>query len=860
MPVSRGAAIRAVLAPLFATALIAFPGSAAEPLVLQLSGAAALPPEIPSTGDVPVNQTACEAFLGVFDPTAPGFCIGIGNAKTAPFCEFGKDCQEQFNGVRKCNLVNLRGGVPSIPDEEGFEEYCGAGCAGGLTALGNVCVYGEGGAVQSARTIGELPKEVPKAGDVPVNQTACEAFLGVYDPTAPGFCIGIGNAKTAPFCEFGKDCQEQFNGVRKCNLVNLRGGVPSIPDEEGFEEYCGSACLHGKVARGNACVAPSPPPPPPPDPPPEIPSVPATVMFSAGVNGTIVARAGSGVIARGGAVEVGGKTVDIVFEAIPNAGYRVDSWTDLGDAACGDEPGGHGGPRRCMVRALNGGDYHVSVDFAAGALPADIPASGDVPARGVGGVLSCLAFGGDFVGNITNDTCQNFAGAGSNCVIEGGAGADCQAGFNAARDCNAGNQAAAMTGAGGSVVCGVPCAAGQVAVGDACQDADAGPFRVFFAPEVNVKAFRIDGTPVASGGYASDNVVLSVVATPAAGSFVAGWSDNCEILEGKFKHDHDNNRRTPAVLAIQGDSPDGDFDDSGAKSCFVRVTMNVHVTADIQAHPPEPPDYPVFDLQKNPWGGYTLEENRANCELFGGTYNGARTRCEKLDDNEGRCLHENRFGDATCGAYFNTMRTCLNVNKPVANLKPDSASSTGLRAECKEACPSGERAHGVSCVPTVAYPVFGPGDPGAGDAAANHQANCDLFGGTYSDDNVTGGQCAGLDDQNASCRHVNPSGAADCGPYFDTMRTCLNVNRPVKSLNPDAASSTGFRAECKEACPSGERARGTSCASAGVSARGRALEVEVFPRAALEHVKESPKPKTSSPAPPQGGAPSLLSV
>ena len=675
MPVSRGAAIRAVLAPLFATALIAFPGSAAEPLVLQLSGAAALPPEIPSTDDVPVNQETCEAFLGLFDPTLPGSCIGIGNAKTAPFCEFGKDCQEQFNGVRKCNLANLRGGARSIPEREDFKNFCGAGCAGGLTALGNVCVYEEGGAVQPARTIGELPEGIPEEGDVPVNQETCEAFWGRFDPTAPGYCIGIGNAKTAPFCKFGKDCQEQFNGVRKCNLANLRGGARSIPEREGFEDFCGAACLHGKVARGNACVAPrppEPPPPPPPPPPPEIPSVPATVMFSAGVNGTIVARAGSGVIARGGAVEVGGKTVDIVFEAIPNAGYRVESWTDLGDAACGDEPGGHGGPRRCVVRALNGGDYHVSVDFAAGALPADIPAEGDVPARNVGGVLSCLAFGGDFVPNVTNDTCQNFAGAGSNCVIEGGGGANCQAAFNAARDCNAGNQAAA--GVGDAVDCGVSCVAGQVAVGDACQNADTGPFRVFFVPEVNVKAFRIDGTPVDSGGYASDNVVLSVVATPAAGSFVAGWGGGCEVPAGQFKHDHDNNRRTPPVPVIQGDSPGGAFDDSSAKSCFVRVTMNITVTAEISEQPPEPPDYPVFG-DDDLWAGGTAAENRVNCELFGGTYivSDKDQQCVGLDDSNADCYHESPFPPLppTCGPAFNAMRTCLNVNKPVQFLKPD---------------------------------------------------------------------------------------------------------------------------------------------------------------------------------------------
>ena len=421
--------------------------------------------------------------------------------------------------------------------------------------------------------------------------------------------------------------------------------------------------------------------------------VPATVMFSAGANGTIIARVGGGMIARGGAVEAGGNTVDIVFEAIPDAGYRVDSWTDLGDAACGGESGGHGGPRRCAARALGGGDYHVSVGFAAGALPADIPESGDVPARGVGGVLSCTAFGGEFVPAVVNDTCRDFAGAGSNCVIEGQADADCQAAFNAARDCNAGNQTAVAAG------CGSACGVSRIAVGGACQDAGAGPFRVSFSPEANVQAFRIDGTPAVSGGQVSGNVVLSVVATPAAGSFVAGWSGDCEVPVGKHRRVHGGDEGTDSAPVIQTASPVGGFDDAGAKFCLARITMNTDVTADIQAKPPGAPDYPVFGSDFG--AGEGAAAHQANCELFGGVYNGANpaiVRCAHLDENNAECLHVSPFGAATCGRQFDTMRTCLNVNRPVKFLKPDAASSTGLRAECKDACSSGERARGILCL------------------------------------------------------------------------------------------------------------------------------------------------------------------
>ena len=461
----------------------------------------------------------------------------------------------------------------------------------------------------------------------------------------------------------------------------------------------------------------------------DTPPVPATVMFSAGENGIIAVRVGNKVIPQNGAVTVGSDVVDIIFEAVPNAGFRVDSWTDLGDPACGSESGGHGGAKLCIVRALNDADYNVSVSFVAGALPADIPESGDVPARNVAGVLSCMALGGRFVPAITNDTCQDFAGAGSSCVIEGNNGANCQSVFNSVRDCNEMNLTVAFDASSTSATCPTSgsgavtaCSSGQQAIGGECAPANVGPFQVSFSPADKVEAFRLDGTPVA--GYVSDNVVLSVVATPASGSFVAGWSDNCEVPVGKSTYDHDGNRRTPGVLAIQGDTPGGGFDDSDAKFCFVRITMNTNVSADIQVKPGGAPVYPIFGTDLA--AGETLADNEANCELYGGTYVGASDECTELDDAGGKCLHFNPLTNIpTCGPNFDTMRNCLNINKPVELLRPDSSSPTGIEAVCKDACPTGQRAQGKSCVPAASFidnrvsysPVIDDGGPLSGAAS-----------------------------------------------------------------------------------------------------------------------------------------------
>ena len=273
-------------------------------------------------------------------------------------------------------MANLLGGARVIPDGEGFESFCGAGCSEGLTARGQFCVYEKGGVVQAVTSEGELPDGIPESGDVPVNQANCEAFLGRFDPTAPGFCIDIGSPGLAPFCTVGTNCQVQFNGVRKCNLVNLLGGARVIPDGEGFESFCGAQCTHGKVARGNQCVA------------------------RTAVDGIQIDEpTGEGVLSSDGGLTVGanenaadGQTY--VLTAQPDAGYHVAEWT----GACG-EGGLHeaqaspyrSNARTCSVTKVADAGLQVGVVFKRGLLDADVPVTGDItPSQAV-----CTGLGGN---------------------------------------------------------------------------------------------------------------------------------------------------------------------------------------------------------------------------------------------------------------------------------------------------------------------------------------------------------------------------------------------------------------------------------------------------------------------------------
>ena len=287
MPASRGMMTRAASALLFAATLgfsLAFPGSAAEspegvarPLpvsntvesskaevagesdrlsasrLADLSGERravwdALLPVIPVSGAVPASRETCEAFLGIYDPVGNGFCLDIAHPQQAPFCSMATNCPILFQRIRDCNLDYNRRGANIRPAPGG----CGAGCDGGLSAVGNKCVYEKGGVIQTASG-GEMIPGIPATGAVPATRETCEAFLGIYDPVGNGFCLDIAHPQQAPFCSMATNCPILFQRIRDCNLDYNRRGANIRPAPGG----CGAACEHGSVARGNKCVAPS---------------------------------------------------------------------------------------------------------------------------------------------------------------------------------------------------------------------------------------------------------------------------------------------------------------------------------------------------------------------------------------------------------------------------------------------------------------------------------------------------------------------------------------------------------------------------------------------------------------------------
>ena len=819
MRTGRGMAIRAALALLFAAGL---GGVAAESRGAGVAGESdgmsalrpanwpgerravrdALLPVIPASGAVPASEEVCLAFGGIYDPAGGGFCVGIANPNLAAFCRIGPVCEALFGRVRDCNLEHNRlgGGYSAAPGG------CGAGCGGGLSAVGNRCVYEQGGVIQTSE--GELPAGIPREGVITPTEEACLAFGGIYDPAGTGFCVGIANPNLAAFCRIGPACQALFGRVRDCNLLNrLGGGYSAAPGG------CGAACEFGAVARGSKCVAPPP-------------SNPSTIMFSAGENGRLLVDVGGAAIVSGG--EVSHKAA-VRFFAVPDPGHHVSAWTNIGGGAvaCADAPTGHGGPKTCLLTAGSGLRYNVSAAFAFGALPADIPASGDVPATGVGGVIVCLAFGGVYTPLPTTDSCEGF-GPSSSCVIAESIGHDvrkCQEDYNAVRDCNLENKAYDSDVDGCAAEA---CGAGTVAAGGQCVAAG-GSHRVFYTREDQgdrLDARRAsDGGAVESGSYVAAGVFLSVTATPRSGRYVASWGGvtcvNQIFNSGGGQHGLDGF--------------EGNFEEAGPKLCVFQVTTDVELSVNI-ADIPEEVEYPMFDTAADPGAGANAAEHQANCELFGGTYettaiSNGRKVCARLAAeydpvafNFASCEHMAVAGaPPTCGAQFNAMRACLIANRPALAIVDDGAG--GIVANCGAICPEGSIAKGRMCEgPPAApdesvYPFFDTAaDPGAGTDAAGHQANCELFGGTYETTPLSGDRkvCAGLHAAYApvmsvfaSCEHVTVAGAPPtCGAQFNAMRACLIANKPALAI---VASASGFVATCGAVCPAGWTAKGRMC-------------------------------------------------
>ena len=393
MPASRGMMTRAASALLFAATLgfsLAFPGSAAESpagAVLQpASGGAesskaevagksdrlsasrladlpgerravwdALLPVIPVSGAVPASQETCEAFLGTYDPVGNGFCLDIANPQQAPFCSMTTTCPRLMMQVRDCNLTYNRhgGNLGAAP------RGCGAGCDGGLSAVGNKCVYEKGGVIQTASG-GEPTPGIPATGVVPATQETCEAFLGTYDPVGNGFCLDIANPQQAPFCSMTTTCPRLMMQVRDCNLnYNRRGG--NLGDAP---RGCGAACEHGSVARGNKCVAPSGLQEPPP--PPDCVGVCGenALFFNANPpGGTLSVHDASGneIMPRGLVRE---QTLLTLTAEPANENWYVTGWTGCPSGGQTGSAGDAAAVKRCLLH-MPGNLHTVSVSFAA---------------------------------------------------------------------------------------------------------------------------------------------------------------------------------------------------------------------------------------------------------------------------------------------------------------------------------------------------------------------------------------------------------------------------------------------------------------------------------------------------------------
>ena len=462
-------------------------------------------------------------------------------------------------------------------------------------------------------------------------------------------------------------------------------------------------------------------------------TAPSTIQFSAGANGNLYASVDGVSITSG---DEANKGQIIRFFAVPNPGFHVEagSWNDSGSSgadACADAPDGQGGPKTCVVTAGNGLSYNVSVAFVAGALPADIPETGDVPATGVDGVVACLALGGEYTALATSDSCSNFGPSGS-CVIasaQSGVDANCQAAFNDVRNCNLENKAydSASSGCAANA-----CGSGEVAIGGNCVAA-VGSYQVSYTQsELDVRRVS-DGSEVASGSYVASSVFLSVTATPSGDSkYVAGWGGDVMCVNQMFASGNAGLHKF--------DGFEGSFEDTGAKLCVFPVTMAVNLSVKIASVPKinnVVVSYPEFSTLPLISGGSLAQlgagadaaEHQKNCELFGGVYeatglSGARLTCARLSAeydaaqfNFASCEHEEVGGaPPNCGVQFNAMRACLIANKPVLSIVDDGTGA--LEANCGDVCPDGQLAKAGACTQLLVSGLSGQILPNDGAALA----------------------------------------------------------------------------------------------------------------------------------------------
>ena len=414
-------------------------------------------------------------------------------------------------------------------------------------------------------------------------------------------------------------------------------------------------------------------------------SAPTTLnVIAADANGNVIVRVeGAAPVTIGNsATEVMADTNRLRIEIIaaPNAGHHVDSFSVGGiDACSGDAFTGHGGYKSCVLpNRTEDVPINVTVAFAAGALHPDLPESGDVNAESdIAAFVSCYAFGGIIKDDSVSDNCLQFGDAldedsSTACTVENSQDApnNCAGVFNSVRNCNLANQpSSSVDTTAGTAACGGACSAGEVARGGSCVTAPPTAVEVLFT-QSQVQVFRaLDGSAVTSGDYVGAGAMLSVVATPSAGDFVAGWNVTCE-----------DKVQSPINSAGGVGAPAGTFDDFGPKTCYVRATVALDIMANFSA-PPQGFNVPSEADLGGLAGGASAADHQANCEALGGIYgatgtSGGALACSNLSEAYDaanfafeECTFEVALGqDPNCGTILRAVRQCIIRNRPVSAL------------------------------------------------------------------------------------------------------------------------------------------------------------------------------------------------